>query len=197
MALTSDQLHVYQSTRKWRDFRMLFASKTEALTAYSAAAQRLHQPSTPTHFIEWRHLYDDRETTFLAFLSLLSAPLGIHYSRQNEYRFVTAHVFTKQEWRSVMLGRALGSICYYTCFGLILLCGAGLAYGVIDQLYSGHIDLAMTALSIVSLAGGTALWIAAAKSRSLGLPENLKSIAKDIFDLVSIKAVKSTKLTST
>ena len=92
-----------------------------------------------------------------------------------------------------MLGRVLASLCYYACFGLILICGTGFIIGVIHQLLGGQFELGMSAIAVLSLLFAIGFFLAASKSRSFGLPDNLKPVAKDIFDLVSVKRINSAR----
>ena len=188
MKLTLDQLHSFQTSQRFGDFRQLFLKREDAFAAYATAAQSTNKPAKPTHQIEWRHIYHDKESGFLLLLFLITAPLGIHYTKHMEFRFTTEHEFTSQQVRRLYLGRTLGSLCYHACFILLILCGVGLFVGVIVQLFGGY-NLGMTLLAILSLLAFTLLMIAAGKTRSLGLPEYLKPIAKDTFDLLSIKKV--------
>ncbi len=189
MDLTPDQLHTFKTSDRFGEFRTLFPKREDAFAAYTTAAQSTNKSAKPTHTIEWRHIYHDRESGFLLLLFLTTAPLGIHYTKHNEFRFTTEHEFTPQQARRLFLSRALGSLCYHACFILLILCGVGTFVGIIIQLFGGY-NLGMTLLAILSLLAFALLMIAAGKTRSLGLPEDLKPIAKDALDLLSINKLK-------
>jgi len=190
MSLTADQRYCFSTTTRWRDFRAMFPSVEEALAAYAEASREAAQSPDLTHELEWRFIYHNRESKRRQLFGLLLLPLGHVYTAHAEFRFKTRHAFAGRTALRLTLGRAFGSIVYHLCFVGILGAGVGLVVTLFLQAVQG-VSWRMSAwtTAFVLLAAGLA--IASGKTRSLGLLAVPRLIAKDAFDLLSIRKLKT------
>lgn len=190
MPLTADQKHCFSTSRRWRDFRALFPSTEAALGGYLAAIEETAIPAAFTHELEWRYIFHNRESQRKQVFALLLLPLGHLQTHHAEFRFRTRHGLSAPEARRLMLGRALGACVYYLCFIGLILAGVGILIAVVTQLFSGAtLPLSLLVAGLVILMA--ILLVAAARSRSLGLFGPVRLIARDAFDLVSIRRIKA------
>lgn len=197
--LTPDQQQVFERSRNWSDFRALFPTEEEAIAAHIHAAQGPIPPSTPiTHQLEWRLIYHDNASKRRQLFLLLFVLFGYVATSHAERRFTTFHTFSATEARQIQLGRALGSLCYHLCFIALILTGVVLVITLFMVVLAATDNRFNATTIIAMLAAGVgfaaALW-AAAKSRSIGLSASLRPIAKDAFDLLSVKTINAARPT--
>ncbi len=185
----SDQEHVFQNSRHWREFRALFPTVEDALQNYAQRSNEASEGNDSTHEFEWRFIFHNRESKFRQLIALALLPLGQIQTHHAEFRFKTTHQLTSRDVLRLTAGRTLGTLCYYLCFIGIIAAGACVMVSLVDQAFKG-ISLTMSLLGIASFAAATALFILSTKTRSIGLPTSIKLIARDAFDLVSIKRLK-------
>jgi hypothetical protein len=189
MELTGDQLHIFKTGRNWRDFRALFPTVEAALDAHAAAALAETGGAEPTHELHWRHIYHDRASTRRQIFALPLILLGHVSAHHTEFHFVTRHAFSPREARRLVFGRAFASLCYHGCFLGAIIAGvvALIASVMLAFPGSGSKEIAVLVLSFAAFIG---LFMASRSTRSLGLDPALRPIAKDAFDLVSIRRIR-------
>jgi hypothetical protein len=192
--LTPDQQHLFAHGQQWADFRALFSSQEAAIAAHIRAAQPPKPDQGFSHELEWRLIYHDSSSRWRQLLLLSLLPLGHFATSHVECRFTTFHAFSPAEVRNIWLGRVLGSACYHLCFAITVL--AGVATAVLATTLTlagidGRFDPRITFFCALSAVVFLAAIRAAKKSRAIGLPLNLRRIAKDAFDLVSIRRIAS------
>lgn len=167
----------------------MFPTAEDALRAYAAASAEMGALAAPTHELEWRLIYQNRESRFRTLVGLLMVPMGHGHVSHAEFRFKTRHAFSAQEARRLYLGRVLGSIAYYFCFVGLIAIGVGGFLALVELISNGF-----SAVSVAALLGClTAAWgllVVASKTRSLGLFGSARTIAKDAFDLLSIRRIR-------
>jgi hypothetical protein len=187
--LKPDQGRAYQNFRCWREFRALFPKVEDALQAYANASQEASDKTAPTHELEWRFIFHNRESKLRQLITLALLPLGHIQTHHAEFRFKTMHTLSTRDVLLMTAGRAFGTLCYYLCFIGVIASGVGLVVSLIHQAFEG-LSLKMALFSAGSFVVMTFLFALAAKTRSIGLSGQIKLIARDAFDLMSIKRLK-------
>jgi hypothetical protein len=187
--LSPDLERSFESSSHWRKFRALFPKVEDALQAYAKASQEASDKTAPTHEIEWRFIFHNRESKLRQLIALALLPLGHIQTHHAEFRFKTTHTLSTRDVLRLTAGRALGTLCYYLCFIGVIASGVGLVVSLIYQAFEG-LSLKMALLSATSLIAMAFLFVLAAKTRSIGLSGQIKLIARDAFDLMSIKRLK-------
>lgn len=187
--LTPDQEHCYKSSSNWSDFRAMFHTVDDALHAYVAASQESVSTDSATHELEWRFIFHNRDSRRRQLLALFLLPLGHVQTAHAEFRFTTRHTLSSHEVSLLYVGRILGSIAYYVCFVALIAAGVGVVVMLVDQAFRGF-SLNSSAKMFGLLAVASGLFFAAAKTRSLGLFGTIRTVAKDAFDLLSIRKLK-------